>query len=72
MGGFILGAVVALLVGMRLARLIDGNKSAREACGRPRPPTWPITWPNPSGRRAVRGSGLPGPRPDGKLLSRDP
>jgi hypothetical protein len=28
-GGFILGAAVALLVGMRLARLIDGRKSAR-------------------------------------------
>ncbi|SDT26796.1 hypothetical protein [Actinoplanes derwentensis] len=31
MGGFILGAVITLFVGMRLARLIDGNKSAREA-----------------------------------------
>ncbi|BBH69126.1 hypothetical protein ACTI_58110 [Actinoplanes sp. OR16] len=29
MGGFILGAFVALLIGMRLARLIDGNKGAR-------------------------------------------
>jgi hypothetical protein len=29
MGGFILGAAIALFVGMRLARLIDGNKGAR-------------------------------------------
>lgn len=29
MGGFILGAAVALFVGMRLARLIDGRKGAR-------------------------------------------
>ncbi|WP_430784237.1 hypothetical protein [Actinoplanes sp. G11-F43] len=30
MGEFILGAVAALFVGMRLARLIDGRKGARE------------------------------------------
>ncbi|GIE82314.1 hypothetical protein Aph02nite_82640 [Actinoplanes philippinensis] len=29
MGGFILGVVVAILVGMRLARLIDARKGAR-------------------------------------------
>ncbi|WP_433832176.1 hypothetical protein ACQP2E_15455 [Actinoplanes sp. CA-015351] len=29
MGGFILGAAIALFIGMRLARLIDGNKGAR-------------------------------------------
>lgn len=29
MGGFILGAVIALFIGMRLARLIDGSKGAR-------------------------------------------
>jgi hypothetical protein len=28
-GGFILGAAIALFVGMRLARLIDGRKGAR-------------------------------------------
>ena len=29
MGGFVLGAIVALVIGMRLARLIDGSKGAR-------------------------------------------
>ncbi|MFC4070030.1 hypothetical protein [Actinoplanes subglobosus] len=29
MGGFILGVVVALFVGMRLARLVDARKGAR-------------------------------------------
>lgn len=29
MGGFILGAIIALFIGMRLARLIDGSKGAR-------------------------------------------
>ncbi|MEU4623988.1 hypothetical protein AB0G04_28935 [Actinoplanes sp. NPDC023801] len=29
MGGFILGAAIALFVGMRLARHIDGSKGAR-------------------------------------------
>jgi hypothetical protein len=28
-GGFILGAIIALFIGMRLARLIDGSKGAR-------------------------------------------
>lgn len=31
MGEFILGAAIALFVGMRLARLIDGRRSARGA-----------------------------------------
>ncbi|MEU4688927.1 hypothetical protein [Actinoplanes sp. NPDC023714] len=29
MGGFILGAAIALFIGMRLARLIDGRRSAK-------------------------------------------
>lgn len=29
MGGFVLGAIIALFIGMRLARLIDGSKGAR-------------------------------------------
>jgi hypothetical protein len=29
LGGFILGVAIALFVGMRLARLIDGSKGAR-------------------------------------------
>ncbi|MEU8240868.1 hypothetical protein AB0C07_21710 [Actinoplanes missouriensis] len=29
MGGFILGVAIALFIGMRLARLIDGSKGAK-------------------------------------------